>query len=233
MNRALDRPSRLGLVVALYLLAYVPVGFAREKVIAPDLAQINDGKIWNVINADCDTAMEDGKRVVHLKPKGKVNTGSNVGLALVEGLEFAEGTLEVDLKGKGKRETSFVGVAFSAADGKTFESIYFRPFNFLRDDKSFRVRAVQYVAWPDQTWEKLRKEKPGKYESAVKPIPDPGGWFHARIEVTKQKVSVWVDDAKEPCLVVDRLASREKGKVGLWVDSKDGAFSNLKILPAQ
>jgi len=40
---------------------------------------------------------------------------------------------------------------------------------------------------------------------------------------------VWVDDAKEPCLVIDRLARREKGKVGLWVDSKEGAFRNLTI----
>ena len=117
-------------------------------------------------------------------------------------------------------------------DGKTFEAVYFRPFNFMRDDKSFRAHAVQYVAWPDHTWEKLRKAKPGVYESAVKPVPDPSGWFHARIEVTKQKVSVWVDDANEPCLVVDRLASHAKGKVGLWVDSKDGSFRNLQIRPA-
>jgi hypothetical protein len=107
--------------------------------------------------------------------------------------------------------------------GNSNKAVYFRPFNFLRDDKSLRVHAVQDVAWPDDTWEKLRKGKPGVYQSAVKPIPDPSGWFHARIEVTKQKVSVWVDDAKEPCLVVDPLANREKGKMGLWVDS--GAHS--------
>ncbi len=211
-------------------LACVPLCFAQEKAIAPDLSQINDGKVWSVINADCNTAMEDGKRVVRLTPKGKANTPSDIGLAVLEGLEFAEGTLEVDLKGKGRFVTSFLGVAFSLVDGKTFEAVYFRPFNFLRDDKSFRVRAVQYVAWPDHTWEKLRQEKPGVYESAVKPIPEPSGWFHARIEVTKHAVRAWVDDAKEPCLVVDRLASREKGKVGLWVDSREGAFRNLKIV---
>jgi hypothetical protein len=186
-----------------------------------------------VINADCEAAVEGSKRIVRLRPKGVANTPSDVGLALVEGLEFSEGTLEVDLKGKGKQQTSFLGVAFGVADGKTFEAVYFRPFNFLRDDKSYRVRAVQYIAWPEHTWEKLRQEKPGVYESAVKPVPDPAGWFHARVEVTKKKVSVWVDDAKDPCLVVDRLAGRDKGKVGLWVDSQEGAFSNLKIVPAK
>ena len=215
----------------IILMSSVPVGHSQEKAIAPDLSRIDDAKAWNVINADCTAAMEDGRRVVRLKPRGHVPSGSNIGLALVEGLEFAEGTLEVDLKGKGKLEASFVGLAFAAADGKSFEAVYFRPFNFLRDPESFRARAVQYVAWPDHTWEKLRKEKPGVYESAVNPVPDPAGWFHARIEVTPRKVRVWVDGGKEPCLVVERLAVREKGKVGLWVDSNEGEFRDLKIRP--
>jgi Domain of Unknown Function (DUF1080) len=219
-------------MVAL-VLARVPWCFAEEKVIAPDLSRIQDGKTWTVINADCVTATEDGRGVIRIKPRGIANSPSDIGLALVEGLDFTEGTLEIDLKGKGKRETSFLGLAFSAVDGKTFEAVYFRPFNFMKDDQAFRARAVQYVAWPEHTWETLRQGKPGVYESAVKPVPDPAGWFHARVEITKQKVNVWIDDAKEPCLVVDRLASHVKGKVGLWVDSKEGTFRNLKIAPAQ
>ena len=168
-----------------------------------------------------------------MRPKGKATTGSLIGVALVEGLEFAEGEIEVDLKGKGKLDASFVGVTFNVADGKTFEAVYFRPFNFMSDDETRRGHAVQYVAWPDHTWEKLRTGKPGVYEAAVKPVPDPAGWFHARIQVTKQKVSVWVENAEKPCLVVERLTEREKGKVGLWVDSREGAFSNLKISPAK
>jgi hypothetical protein len=224
--------SSCGWVLGI-LMAYDSHCPAQHKVIAPDVSQINDGKIWSVINADCDTGTEDGKRVVRLKPKGKANTQSNIGLALVEGLEFAEGTIEIDLKGKGKSEASFLGLAFHVVDRNTFEAVYFRPFNFMSDDTPFRMRAVQYVAWPDHTWEKLRKDKPGMYEAAVKPVPDPSAWFHARIEVTQRKVRAWVDDATQPCLVVDRFTSRERGKVGLWVDSREGAFSNLKILVAK
>jgi hypothetical protein len=213
------------------LLAFAPPCSASERAILPDLARVNDGRIWGLVNADCAAATEGARNVVRMKPKAEVHTPSNVGLALVEGVEFSEGTLEVDLKGKGKLQTSFPGVAFGVVDGKTFEAVYFRPFNFMRGDKAYRVRAVQYVAWPDFTWERLRKEKPGVYEAAVKPIPEPSGWFHARVEVSKQKVSVWVDDAKEPCLVVNRLAGRDGGKVGLWVDSRESEFSNLKIQP--
>src|SRR5581483_7687111 len=168
--------------VLAVVLGCVPACFTKERAITPDLAQIKDGKTWNVINAEFNTFVEEGKRVVQLKPKGESRKGSLLGMALVEGLEFAEGTIDIDLKGKGKMRASFLGIAFNVADEKTFEAVYFRPFNFLRDDKALRAHAVQYVAWPDHTWENLRKAQPGVYESAINPIPDPAGWFHARIE---------------------------------------------------
>jgi hypothetical protein len=214
------------------VLLFSPICFGRDKVIVPDLSKVQDPKLWTVINATCDAADEGGKTVARLTPKGEANTPSDIGLALVEGLGFAEGVLEVDLKGKGNDERMFPGFAFAVVDGRTFEAVYFRPFNFMRDGEVYRNRAVQYIAWPEHTWEKLRERKPGVYETAVKPVPDPAGWFHARIEVTKQKVRVWVEDGKEPCLIVDRLGVRTKGKVGLWVDSKEGAFRNLVIRPA-
>ena len=221
-----------GVCVLGVVLTWVSVSFASENVVAPDLARISDTKVWGVFNATVDSAREGDKRVARVEPRIDPQRPSNVGLAVVEGLEFGEGTLEVDLRGRGKVERCFLGVAFNVADAKNFEAVYFRPFNFLREPESFRTHSVQYVAWPDNTWEKLRKEKPGQFENTVKPVPDPAGWFHARVEVTKKKVRVWVDDAKEPCLTVDRLGSREKGKVGLWVDSREGLFRNLKIRPA-
>jgi hypothetical protein len=152
-------------------------------------------------------------------------------LALVQNLNFSEGTLEIDLRGAGKQEPSFLGLAFGVADATTFEAVYFRPFRFADDDTDARKHAVQYVAWPDSTWEKLRKDRPGVYEAAIQPVPDPAGWFHARVDVTTQKVSVSVN-GNHPCLVVDRLGHREGG-VGLWVDSMPGTFRNLRVQPAR
>jgi hypothetical protein len=214
------------------LLAGVRLASARESIITPDLSRLDDAKSWQLINAESTKTPVEDKWIIHLKPIGEVTPASNVGLAVVKGLEFREGTVEVDLKGKGKSERCFLGVAFNVVDGKTFEAVYFRPFNFLREPEVWRSHSVQYVAWPVYTWEKLRAETPDRYESRVKPIPDPSGWFHARIEVSKQKVRVWVDAGKEPSLVVDRLGRAESGKIGLWVDSHDAAFRNLKIRPA-
>jgi len=196
--------------------------------IAPDLGRVNDPKIWRVI--DADTSAEGP--VVRLKPHGDPAVGSHIGLAVLQNVKFSEGTLEIDLRGAGKQQASFLGVVFGVADAKTFEAVYFRPFRFGDDDPDARSHAVQYVAWPEYTWEKLRKDKPGVYEAAIQPVPDPAGWFHARIEVTKQKVTVSIDGSTQPCLVVDRLGHRE-GDVGLWVDSMPGAFRNLRIQPAR
>jgi hypothetical protein len=204
---------------------YIVIVFAQGSV-APDVRLVNDAKQWRVIDAD---ASVEGP-VLRLKPHGDPAVGSHIGLALVRNATFSEGTVEIDLRGGGKQQASFLGVAFGVADAKTFEAVYFRPFRFADDDADARTHAVQYVAWPGYTWEKLRKDKPGVYEAAIQPVPDPAGWFHARVEVTKQTVSVWVDGGAQPSLVVDRLAHRA-GDVGLWVDSMPGDFRNLRIQP--
>ena len=199
-----------------------------QPSLAPDVARVNDATSWRVIDAD---ASVDGP-VVRLKPHGDPAVGSHIGLALVQNVKFSEGTLEIDLRGAGPQQASFLGLAFGVADANTFEAVYFRPFRFADADPDARRHAVQYVAWPEYTWEKLRKDKPGVYEAAIQPVPDPAGWFHARIEVTKQTVSVSIDGSTQPCLTVDRLGHRE-GDVGLWVDSMPGAFRNLRIQPAR
>lgn len=196
--------------------------------VAPDLARVTDANSWRVLGAD---ASLEGA-VVRLKPHGDPAVGSNIGLALVQHVKFSEGTLEIDLRGAGRQDASFLGLAFGVADARTFEAVYFRPFRFADEDPDARSHAVQYVSWPEYTWEKLRKDRHGVYEAAIQPVPDPAGWFHVRIDVTKQTVSVSVDGSTQPCLVVDRLSHRE-GDVGLWVDSMPGAFRNLRIRAAR
>ena len=208
--------------------ALVCIALLSVQIPVPEVGRVNDAKRWRVIDAD---AVVDGP-VVRLKPHGDPAVGSHIGLALLRNVKFSEGTLEIDLRGGGPQEASFLGVAFGAADAKTFEAVYFRPFRFADEDPEARGHAVQYVAWPEYTWEKLRRDKPSVYEAAIDPVPDPAGWFHVRIDVTKHKVSVSIDGSTHPCLIVDRLGHRE-GEVGLWVDSMPGAFRNLRIQPTK
>jgi hypothetical protein len=152
------------------------------------------------------------------------------GIAWLTGVEFSNGTIELDIKGKNILQESFVGVAFHGVNNETLDAIYFRPFNFQSTDPVRKVHAVQYISHPDNTWSVLREKYNGKYEKGVTPSPDGNDWFHARIVIQFPKVTVYVNGNSEPSLVIDKLNDRKTGKVGLWVgNNSDGDFANLQI----
>ena len=208
------------------LLLLVASCGASSATLHPDVTAVTDARRWQAVNIDVQPTTEP--QAVTIGPVGGNRKGSNVGMALVGGVAFDRGAIDVDLRGLGEANASFVGIAFGVADPTHYEAIYFRPFRFRAIDPIERSHAVQYVAWPEHTWEALRTASPGKYEAAIAPVPDPAGWFHARIEIERTTVKVFVDHATRPALVVDRL-SRSSGAIGLWVDSQPASFANLEI----
>jgi hypothetical protein len=205
------------------------VALAGCATIRPDLGRFGEPGHWVVRNGETNAAVEGGVRVARLAPIGGNHQGSNFALALVPDLKLSEGVIEVDLRGTGEAQKSFLGIAFGVVDQTTHEAVYFRPFNFRAADSDHHAHAVQYVAQPDFPWDRLRAEKTGVYERPLDPAPDPAGWFHVRIDVTARHVAVFVDGASQPSLSVDRLVPTRDGGVGLWVDSQPGSFANLKI----
>jgi hypothetical protein len=162
----------------------------------------------------------------------RLDARSGDGVAWWPDVQFANGTIELEILGKDLQGQSFVGVAFHGQDEKTFDAIYFRPFNFRGATDLARSHAVQYISHPTYTWDKLRGEHTDRYESAIAPPPDPTGWFHARIEVQYRSVRVFVNDIATPVLEVQQLSERKTGWVGVWVgNGSDGAFANLVIRP--
>jgi hypothetical protein len=156
------------------------------------------------------------------------------GVAWWPDLQMADGTIEVDIRGKDVMQQSFVGVAFHGLDETTYDAVYFRPFNFKAADPARRVRAVQYVSHPIHTWNKLREEQPGRFEQGVQPVPDPDGWFHARIVVKSPDVRVFVNGSEQASLAVTQLSNRKTGWVGVWVgNGSGGEFADLKVLPGR
>jgi hypothetical protein len=205
-------------------LSVAPDVIGQQKTIEPDLTSLADGKVLSVFNC-CLSGFKDGaKNGVRL---------SDDGVAYLTGVEFSDGAIEVEIRGKDVQQQSLAGVVFHGVDGKTYDAIYFRPFNFKTEDAAQRARAVQYVANPTYTSQKLRAEHPAKYEQALDPAPNPDDWFRARVVVASPKVSVFINDANEPCLVITQLSDRKKGLVGLWGGGAVGGdFANLKIIPA-
>jgi len=219
-------PRSLFGTLTLLGLGSVPAG--AQTAITPDLTQVTEATAWTVVGRVATVRQEAGTTVVRL------SEGLGSAFARLEGIQFDEGTIEVALRGKNVPQRSFVGVAFHGLDDETWEAVYFRPFNFTSEDPARRSHGVQYVSHPTHTWQKLRAESPGAYEQPVEPPPDPDGWFRARLVVRDDTVSVFVNDATTPSLVVGRLSDRMDGWVGLWVGSGSGGdFAHLRITPRQ
>ena len=200
--------------------------FAQKNVVTPDLTKIISGDGWRVVNREPEIVIENGQTCVHFKAIDKQG-----GIAWLENYEFTNGTIEVDIKGKNVKGGSFVGIAFRGLDDSTYDAVYFRPFNFTVSNNE--GHSVQYISHPQYTWFKLRKEHTGQYENSIISPPNPDKFFHVKIVVDKPKVKVYVNDNKEPSLVVNELSGRVGGKIGLWTDfTSDGNFANLKITPA-
>ena len=218
--------SVLSIVLGFGLCSCVATG--HQRAIEPNLAKLASGRGLQVtVTNRTVSSLTDGTRLGL-----RLTEGPGEGAAYLEGVQFANGTIDLDIRGRDLQGQSFVGVAFHGVDSTTHEAIYFRPFNFLADDSTRRAHAVQYISQPTYTWQKLRTEHPGMYEKPVNPAPDPNGWFHARVVIAGSQVSVFVDGATEPSLVVTRLSDRTTGLVGFWVGNGSGGdFANLKIRP--
>ena len=136
---------------------------------------------------------------------------------------------------RGRRPTSrgFVGVAFRV-DPKSlaYDCFYLRPENGRTDDQLRRNHSAQYISHPDFTWQRLRTEQPGVYESYVD--LEPGAWTKVRIVVKGGEARLFVHGAEQPTLVVkDMKRAPTRGLVALWIDqSTEAFFRNLTITPA-
>lgn len=199
-------------------------GFAQVKSTMPDLSKANN---LQTINRNATlSADKQSKTVVHLDAK------PGAGVSWIKGVNFTTGILEFDIKGKDVLQQSFVGVAFHAVNDSTYESIYFRPFNFQATDPVRKKHAVQYIFLPKFDWFTLRETYPDKYENALLNKVNPDDWFHVKIVVSKDSIQTFVNAEAQPCLVVQPLTPAVAGKIGFWVgNNSEGDFRNLSILP--
>jgi hypothetical protein len=161
--------------------------------------------------------------------------------AVLVGSDFGDGVIELDVSGA-RREgyatddasafKGFIGVSFRVR-GDSAERFYVRPENARHESAVFRNRSTQYESSPHHTWQRLRQESPGKYESHVD--MEAGGWTHLRIEVEGSTARLFVNGGDSPALVVTDLRhGRSRGAIALWTRiSSDAYFANLRVEPKQ
>lgn len=142
------------------------------------------------------------------------------------GIEFADGTIELDVAPMDKGH--FIGVLFRRATATNQENIY------LRAHRSGLYNALQYAARINgsSTWQ--------LYPEFNASIDLPRNqWTHVRVEVKGTQLEVYVNNNDKPALVVPRLRGiHDKGSVAFWGRVNDApaiwaaAISNVSIRPA-
>lgn len=154
----------------------------------------------------------------------------------VKNLDFENGVIEVKMLSQIQNPSpfqgaqGFIGVAFRINDDNSaYESIYLRPKVGRSDNQLARNKTVQYYAYPDYKFDRLRKEANGMYETSA-PV-DINEWITMRIVVNGPKATMFINDARYSTFVVEKMKGKTThGSVALWVDiATIGYFKDLKI----
>jgi hypothetical protein len=137
------------------------------------------------------------------------------GSASLKDFEMTDGVIDVDVAGSGAR--GFYNILFRTQANGDGETVYLRPHKSGLDDAQQYTPILNGAA----AWQIYNG--PG-FTRAVD-IPK-SAWFHVRLEITGAQAKLYVDDMREPSLVVNDLKSGlRKGGVGL-----EGAyFSNFEV----
>ncbi|MBV8207362.1 MAG: hypothetical protein JO041_11265 [Acidobacteria bacterium] len=181
-----------------------------------------------------EVTVHSGRKSVRLLNKPPLGPFT---MAVVQGTDFQDGTIDVDVAGQPAAGASdsargFIGIAFRVGpDPGEFDCFYLRPTNGRSSDQLRRNHSAQYIAAPEFEFDRLRKEAPGVYESYVDLVP--GAWTHMHVVVQGQSAQLFVNGAAQPTLIVNDLKHAPvTGPVALWIgDETDGHFSNLRVQP--
>jgi hypothetical protein len=223
------------LVIAALGFPVFDAGGKDAKAPANEVWKLDTLDKLELVHAKADAVSYQGRKAVRLVLlPGSVDANGRV-LAVLNGTDFKDGTIEVNVAGKpaeGAPEAArgFIGLAFRVQPhAEKFECFYIRPTNGRADDQLRRNHSTQYISFPEYPWERLRKENPGVYESYTD--LEAGAWTKLKVVVAGTKAQLYVNGATQPTLIVNDLKLGEsRGQIALWSEVwTEGYFSDLKI----
>ena len=213
--------------------------FAQQNTAEATTLRLDSVSGLELVNTRAEVVMYKGRRSVRLIAVPDHQGSDDQMLAIVPGVDFRNGSIEVDLAGSPATDTpsdsrGFIGLAFRTQEhGSRFENFYLRPTNGRANDQLRRNHTLQYAAMPNFPWFRLRKESPGVYESYAD--LEAGEWTKMKIVVSGSKAQLYINGGDQPSLVVSDLKLGEvHGQIALWAHwTTDAYFSNLTVRNAR
>lgn len=178
----------------------------------------------------------DGKQAIKVIKDSTIEAVDEATFVRIKDIDFKDGVIEVNVlsrlhKKARPSDRGFIGIAYRInEDNSKFECMYIRPTNGRADDQIRRNHSIQYFSFPDFKFSRLRKESPEMYESYA----DMGlnEWIKIRVEVKGKQAKLFLNDNKQPSLVVNdlKMGAGASGALGLFVDvGTEGYFRDLKV----
>lgn len=204
-----------------------------------------EGKEFETSHVKASVVQLNGEEVLRIErdleslpldPNRMIETVDEATFVKLKGVKLENGVVEVKVLSRllptaPPFARGFIGLAFRInEDNSAFESIYLRPTNGRADDQFRRNHSIQYFAYPNFKFDRLRAESKGEYETYADIGLDE--WITVRIEFKDKSATLYLNDQKAPAFMVkEMLGSTNSGSIGLWVDiGTEGFFKDLKII---
>lgn len=150
---------------------------------------------------------------------------------------FLNGSISVDIRSRLRSDApdyarAFAGIAYRiSADCQRFEAVYVRPLNGLKLNPPAPrgQRALQYFAYPDWKFDRLRDTYPdGRYEAGADIGPDE--WLRLKLDIFDRQVRASINGT-EVLSIAEAKSGAAPGDIGLWVDiGTEAYFTDLRII---
>ena len=194
-------------------------------------------QIFVPVGVDAGLSACDGASVLRvIKPEDNM-VPDVATYARLEGTEFHDGTIEVDVRARLSPWADidcrgFIGIVFRASTANDrFEGFYVRPRNGRScTEPQRRIHTMQYFSYPGYTFAYFRERGIACYEAQANIEMDE--WVHLKAEIADAEGRFYVDDMEVPALVVPEMfaGAEARGGIGLYVDNgTDGLFRNLQV----
>ncbi len=228
-------PLRQGRNELVLAVIQVTGGWAFSARLKPSEGAESLPAVAQVRNGRAEVVSYRGARAVKLVPPAAAEGKDEDMLALLDGPDFHDGTIELDVAGAPRTGAppdmrGFIGVSFrTGARGEWTEIFYLRPTNGRAEDQLRRNHSVQYQSDPEYPWHRLREEHPGVYEAYAD--MEAGAWTTMRIEVEGTRAKLYLNGASQPSLVVNDLKQGDRaGRIALWAHvTTDAYFGPIRI----
>lgn len=232
------KKSHFLLLVAIFCFHFISLTYAKTHM--PNTSQISLSN-FTLSGVSLVTAEYLGKSALKMQmPPSEFQDPANEKLTDRKfmawlPLDFHNGVIEVDVASTLAKEApayarGFLGISFRIDSQQRFENIYLRPINSQADDQVRRNHSVQYFAYPDYTFERLRAESPEKYETYADIAPEK--WIHMKIAVSGHSARLFLNHQPKPALIVNdlKLGAETRGGVGIWIESGTVAYFRKLIV---